>query len=79
MDLMFIEIVLFFSLILLIKKTIGKSGLFAWIGMATVLAEIQVTKCITIFGISATLGNVLFASNFLVTDILREYYTPFYI
>ena len=72
---LFVEIVLFFSLILLIKKIIGKSGLFAWIGIATVLAEIQVTKCITIFGISATLGNVLFASNFLVTDILRECYT----
>lgn len=72
---LFVEIVLFFSLILLIKKTIGKSGLFAWIGIATVLAEIQVTKCVTIFGISATLGNVLFASNFLVTDILRECYS----
>ena len=72
---LFVEIVLFFSLILLIKKTIGKAGLFAWIGIATVLAEIQVTKCVTIFGISATLGNVLFASNFLVTDILRECYS----
>lgn len=72
---LFIEIVVFFSMILLTKKIIGKSGLFAWIGIATVLAEIQVTKCVTIFGISATLGNVLFASNFLVTDILRECYS----
>lgn len=42
--------------------------------IATILAEIGVVKCIDVLGLSATLGNVLFASNFLVTDILTECY-----
>lgn len=52
----------------------GKSGVFAWIAIATILANIQVTKTIEIFGITATLGNVLYGSIFLATDILNEYY-----
>ena len=72
--LLFVEIVVMFSLLLLSKKFFGKNGLYLWIGLASVLANIQVTKSINIFGISATLGNVMFASNFLATDILSECY-----
>lgn len=42
--------------------------------VATILAEIGVVKSVNMLGLSATLGNVLFASNFLVTDILTECY-----
>lgn len=72
--LLFVEIISVFSTILLAKRLFGKSGLFLWIGLASVLANIQVVKSIDLFGISATLGNVLFASNFLATDILNECY-----
>ena len=72
--LLFIEIIVIFSIILLAKRLFGKNGLFLWIGIASVLANLQVVKCIDVFGISATLGNVLFASNFLATDILSECY-----
>src|SRR5690606_2374395 len=55
-------------------KFFGKTGLFAWVAISTVLANIQVTKTIEIIGLTATLGNSLYASTFLATDILNEKY-----
>jgi uncharacterized integral membrane protein (TIGR00697 family) len=52
----------------------GKNGLFAWIAMGTVIANIQVTKTIELFGLTATLGNIMYGSIFLVTDALNEIY-----
>lgn len=72
--LFFVEIIVCFSLLLLAKKLFGKEGIFAWIVFASIFAEIQVTKSINVLGINGTLGNVLFASNFLATDILTECY-----
>ncbi|CEG22666.1 Inner membrane protein YhhQ [Planococcus massiliensis] len=63
-----------FVLLLLMYKFFGKTGLFAWVAMSTVLANIQVTKTIEIIGLTATLGNSLYASTFLATDILNEKY-----
>ena len=42
--------------------------------MGTIIANIQVIKTVHIFGISATLGNVMFASIYLATDILNDIY-----
>ena len=72
--LLFIEIIVYFSILLLLNKYFKKEGIYIWIVIASILANIQVAKSINVFGISATLGNVLFASNFLATDILNEYY-----
>lgn len=69
-----LEVFLMFTSLLIFKKIFGKAGLFLWIGLASVLANIQVVKSVEIFGISATVGNVLFASVFLATDLLRECY-----
>lgn len=63
-----------FVLLLIMYKTFGKTGLFAWVAVATILANIQVTKTIEIIGLTATLGNSLYASTFLATDILNEKY-----
>lgn len=67
-----------FGLIVLIYKLFGKSGLFAWIAMGTILANIQVTKSIDFdFGfivMAATLGNIMYGTLFLVTDALGEKY-----
>lgn len=52
----------------------GKAGLFVWIGFATVVANIEVTKSIDMFGLSVTLGNVIYGTIFLATDILSENY-----
>lgn len=72
--LMVIGIIIVFSLLLITKRLFGKEGLICWIGMATILAEIGVTKSVDILGLSTTLGNIMFASNFLATDILTECY-----
>lgn len=50
----------------------GKNGLLAFNVCATLLANIEVLILVRAFGIEMTLGNILFASTFLVTDILSE-------
>ena len=52
----------------------GKNGLYAFAVFGTLLGNIAVCKCVDIFGLSTTAGNVLYASTFLVTDILSEKY-----
>lgn len=52
----------------------GKNWLYAIIAISYVLANIFVTKTITLFGFEATGGNVLYGAIFLSTDILSEYY-----
>jgi uncharacterized integral membrane protein (TIGR00697 family) len=69
-----IMLVLNFGSILLVYRFFGKIGLFCWIPIACILANIQVLKLVEVFGITATLGNIIYASSFLVTDILSENY-----
>ena len=57
---------------ILFLRLFGKGGLFAWIGIATVFANIEVTIVVHAFGMDQTLGNTLFAATFLATDILSE-------
>ena len=63
-----------FGAILLSYKIWGKVGLYLWIPIAVIVANIQVTKTIELFGFTATLGNIVYATSFLVTDILSENY-----
>lgn len=72
--LFFLTILLNFCGILIAYKVFGKTGLFVWIGFATVIANIEVTKCVDMFGLSVTLGNVIYGTTFLATDILSEKY-----
>ncbi|MCU7556720.1 queuosine precursor transporter [Macrococcus capreoli] len=60
--------------LVLMYRYFGKEGLFVWVAVGTVIANIQVTKSVELFGITATLGNVLFASIYLATDILNDRY-----
>ena len=53
-------------------KFFGKTGLYCLSAIATVLANIEVLILINAFGVEQTLGNVLFAVTFLITDILSE-------
>jgi hypothetical protein len=61
-----------FTLFLLVYKVFGKLGIFIWIVLATILANIQVTKLVLLFGLEATLGNILYGTIFLATDVLNE-------
>ena len=72
--LFFITLIVNFTAVLMAYKFFGKKGLFAWIGMATIIANIEVLKCVDIFGMALTLGNVTYGSIFLATDILNEKY-----
>ena len=58
--------------VLLAYRFFGKSGLYAFTVIATLLANIEVLILIKAFGMEQTLGNVLFASTYLITDILSE-------
>ena len=72
--LFFVTAVVTFGSLVFVSKKFGKEGIFTWIGLAVVLANILVCKCVDLFGMSATLGNILFGSVFLATDILTENY-----
>ena len=67
-------IILCFGSIVLIEKFLGKEGLYVWVSVATIIANIIVCKTIEIGGLTTTLGNIMFASNYLATDILSEKY-----
>ena len=69
-----ISVFITFSLVVLIEKLFKKEGLYVWIGIATVIANILVCKSIDLFGLTTNLGNVMFASSFLATDIMCEKY-----
>ena len=72
--LFFITLILNFSGILAAYKFFGKTGLYCWAAFATILTNIEVIKCVDIFGVALTLGNVTYGTTFLVTDILGEKY-----
>ena len=61
-----------YFMVLLCYRIFGKSGLFLWTVVATIAANIEVLIVVNAFGFEMTLGNILFASTFLVTDILSE-------
>lgn len=70
-----IQIIITFSSILIVKKLFNREGLIALMALFSVLANLLTAKNGAIFGLNTSLGSVLFASSFLITDILNEYYT----
>ena len=71
----FINIIVTFTLVVMIEKIFKKDGLIVWINIATILANLTVCKMIDILNYTTSLGNVIFASTFLATDILSEKYS----
>ena len=66
------SLIFIFSMALLAYRAFGKAGLYCLSAIATVLANIEVLILVDAFGMEQTLGNVLFAVTFLITDILSE-------
>ncbi len=66
------EIVILFAAVIVLYRYFGVAGLFGWIAFVAIIANIQVQKLIVVFGIETTLGNVIYATTFLATDILTE-------
>ncbi|MCI8345117.1 MAG: queuosine precursor transporter [Clostridia bacterium] len=69
-----VSILINFIGIIIAYKVFKKTGLFVWVAISTIIANIEATKCIDMFGISVTLGNVVYSTVFLATDILSEIY-----
>ncbi|MBW2989806.1 queuosine precursor transporter [Candidatus Woesearchaeota archaeon] len=61
-----------FLLQILAYRLFGKKGLYAWIAMAVIIANIQVMKTIGIFGLVTAMGNIIYSTTFLATDIISE-------
>ena len=73
-----ISIIFVYTSTILMDKFLKKEGLIVWITFATITANILVCKNIDIFNLTVSLWNIMFASNFLATDILSEKYLKDY-
>ena len=69
------SMVVSFLMVVISYRLFGKTGLYIWTATAVILANIQVMKTVRVFGLVTALGNVVYSSLFLVTDILNENYT----
>ncbi|HIH05462.1 TPA: queuosine precursor transporter [Candidatus Woesearchaeota archaeon] len=65
---------LIFAGILVFYRLFGRAGLFIWMGMAIIIANIQVMETIAVFGFVTAMGNIIYGTTFLITDILTENY-----
>lgn len=66
------SVIFIYGMALVGYKFFGKTGLYCLSAVATILANVEVILLINAFGMEQTLGNVLFAVTFLITDILSE-------
>lgn len=62
------------AMVLVLMRFFGRTGLYAVIVMSIILCNIQVLKTVELFGLTTTLGNILYASIFLATDLLGEFH-----
>ena len=72
--LLILSIFIIYGSVIVMYKLFGKQGLFCFTSIATIAANIEVLIMVKAFGMVMTLGNVLFASTFLITDIVSEVY-----
>lgn len=62
------------TMVVVLYRLFGKAALFGLIVFNLILCNVQVLKTIELFGLTTTLGNVLYASVFLATDLLGEFH-----
>ncbi len=78
MSVIFISVLLIivnYGFILASLKLFGRIGLFISIPICVILANLQVIVTIDFLGLALTLGNVAYASSYLITDLLGELYS----
>ncbi|MBQ7358853.1 MAG: queuosine precursor transporter [Lachnospiraceae bacterium] len=66
------SVILIYGTVLVAYRLFRKNGLYVMTAIATILANIEVLLLVDGFGMEQTLGNVMFASTYLITDILSE-------
>jgi len=71
-----IELVVVFSLIPLILRPFGAAGLFIFIAVGIIAANVQVLKSasFSFYDSPIPLGTVAFSATYVATDVLTEYY-----
>ncbi|MBQ7159391.1 MAG: queuosine precursor transporter [Treponema sp.] len=69
---LFASVFVFFGGLVCFFRLFGKNGIFAWTVICTIAANIEVLILVHAYGLDTTLGNVLYASSFLATDIMSE-------
>lgn len=69
-----VSFVLFYGGVLIWYRLFGEHGLYGYTVFATIAANIEVLLLVRAFGMEMTLGNVMFATTFVITDILSENY-----
>lgn len=60
------------TMVLIVYRLFGRVGLFGIVVFNLLLCNLQVLKTVEMFGLTTTLGNILYASVFLATDMLSE-------
>lgn len=67
-----VSLIVSYAAVLLWYVLLGDNGLMGFTVFATIAANIEVLILVNAFGMEQTLGNIMFATTFLVTDILSE-------
>lgn len=66
------SVIILYGSVIAAYRLFGKFGLYTANVIFTIFANIEVLILVDAFGIEQTLGNVLFATTYLITDILSE-------
>lgn len=61
-----------YSTVILWFRLFGEAGMMGWTVFSTIAANIEVLILVDAFGLHQTLGNILFASTLLASEILSE-------
>jgi len=71
-----LELVIVFSLIPLVLRPFGAAGIFIFIAVGIIAANVQVLKASTFsfYAAPIPLGTVAFSATYVATDVLTEYY-----
>lgn len=59
-------------LVIAVYRLLGRIGLVVYIVMAIITCNLQVQVLVELFGLEVTMGNILYGSIFLCTDLLSE-------
>lgn len=71
-----IEVAVVFSLIPLVLRPFGAAGMFVFIAVGIIAANVQVLKAssFAFYAAPIPLGTVAFSATYIATDVLTEYY-----
>ena len=71
-----IELVVVFSLIPIVLRPFGAAGMYIFIAVGIIAANVQVLKAATFdfYASPIPLGTVAFSATYIATDVLTEYY-----